>query len=975
MGENGYRRTISVNWDGLDDADDDDNFFESCDRMSSAAAAHLVSAGSDDDDEDDDDAFDDPRMSFSSAISSSGEEAVDFRCISGIGASTSSDLAETDAASHEEYNIWLADPGSINERRKRLFHGMGFGLSNKEFLRLASAEIQRAVSKKIGANCQVSPMIIEESSSSLPMPPKAEASSEKAAEPPDSSTGHPQQVTLTRSRSDGYIDFLDIAERKEEFFGATSKKRLTRRASDVIVPVAARTCRHPDSVRVSPKRAGARSTIGGHKGGGLSSVLSTRFGAIFLIKNLDTGKEFIVNEYDKQGMWNRLSDLQTGKQLTMEEFEKSVGYSPVVKELMSREKNARMANGGEAGGTLDRKSIANTYLSKSLRMSKKSGVALLKNIKGVANSVSGLMGESQTQAQAQTQNQVQAQAQTPVHDAKPPTAPSSDEWVRVRQCGKSYKELSALKLCQEIQAHEGSIWTIRFSLDAQYLASAGEDGVIHVWEVQGSELMSLRPDEWSLTPLHPSAGGGLPDRFEGSPAGSLSPAPSDKKKKGIKGPQNNGGKKGLPDYVSVPELVFGLSERPVCTFKGHSDDVLDLSWSGSQLLLSSSMDKTVRLWDTDTKNCLKLFAHNDYVTCIQFNPMDDRYFISGSLDSKVRIWSIPDRQVVDWTDVHEMITAVCYTPDGQGAIIGSNKGSCRIYSTEDCKLNQTSQMDVANKKKSQAKKITGLQFSPSNPSEVLITSADSRVRIAEGADITQKFIGFRNTSSQIAASFTQDGKYIVSASEDSNVYVWKHQEAHNGKSKSAVNIQSYESFQCKDVSMAIPWPGSIRAEPPRHMGTQSKRQSKRCSAPPSPSRSVESPTREENAGASIASKRQLPPLPKKPNAVEKTATPPPEEETGAQLSRVDSGAEIGESFGSASARYGSDSPSISSATNPSSSSWSSSWSWFDGGSSNGAMQGTAWGMVIVTAGLGGEIRAYQNFGLPRKVGPNLFSST
>jgi WD40 repeat protein len=31
-----------------------------------------------------------------------------------------------------------------------------------------------------------------------------------------------------------------------------------------------------------------------------------------------------------------------------------------------------------------------------------------------------------------------------------------------------------------------------------------------------------------------------------------------------------------------------------------------------QLLLSSSMDKTVRLWDLESKSCLKLFAHNDY---------------------------------------------------------------------------------------------------------------------------------------------------------------------------------------------------------------------------------------------------------------------------------------------------------------------------------------------------------------------------
>jgi hypothetical protein len=45
--------------------------------------------------------------------------------------------------------------------------------------------------------------------------------------------------------------------------------------------------------------------------------------------------------------------------------------------------------------------------------------------------------------------------------------------------------------------------------------------------------------------------------------------------------------------------------------------------------------------------------------------VDDGYFISGSLDCKVRIWSVPDRHVVDWSDLNDMVTAGCYTPDGQ----------------------------------------------------------------------------------------------------------------------------------------------------------------------------------------------------------------------------------------------------------------------------------------------------------------------
>lgn len=55
----------------------------------------------------------------------------------------------------------------------------------------------------------------------------------------------------------------------------------------------------------------------------------------------------------------------------------------------------------------------------------------------------------------------------------------------------------------------------------------------------------------------------------------------------------------------------------------------------------------------------------DTVTCVQFNPVDDNYFISGSIDGKVRIWEIPGGQVVDWTDITEIVTAVCYRPEGK----------------------------------------------------------------------------------------------------------------------------------------------------------------------------------------------------------------------------------------------------------------------------------------------------------------------
>ena len=69
------------------------------------------------------------------------------------------------------------------------------------------------------------------------------------------------------------------------------------------------------------------------------------------------------------------------------------------------------------------------------------------------------------------------------------------------------------------------------------------------------------------------------------------------------------------------------------------------------------------------------------VTCVAFNPVDDNYFISGSTDGKVRIWDVSSVRVVDYTDVKEIVTALCYRPDAKGVVVGSMAGDCLFYHT------------------------------------------------------------------------------------------------------------------------------------------------------------------------------------------------------------------------------------------------------------------------------------------------------
>ncbi|KAL8205499.1 hypothetical protein R6Q57_009050 [Mikania cordata] len=645
--------------------------------------------------------------------------------------------------------------------------------------------------------------------------------------------------------------------------------------------------------------------------------------AVCTIRNLDNGKEFVVKDVREDGMCGNLKEVGTGKHLTIEEFEMCVGHSPIVQELMRRQNF-------EAGGTELPDSNGNNSNGSGSKLKKKG--SWLKSIKNVASSVTGHK-ERRSSDERDTSSEKGGRRSSSATDDSQDGSFHGPERVRVRQYGKSCKDLTALFKSQEIQAHNGSIWTIKFSLDGKYLASAGEDCLIHVWEVGSSErkgdLLFDKQEDGNLNVLFMSNGSPEPT--------SLSTNLENVHERKRRGRLSISRKSISLDPIVVPDTVFALSEKPVCSFNGHLEDVLDLSWSKSQHLLSSSMDKTVRLWQLSSKSCLKVFSHSDYVTCIQFNPVDDRYFISGSLDSKVRIWSIPDRQVVDWNDLHEMVTAACYTPDGQAALVGSYKGSCRLYNTTENRLQQKSQINLQNKKKKpHHKKITGFQFAPGSTSEVLITSADSRIRVVDDDELVHKFKGFRNTNRQISAYVASNGRYVVCASEDSNVYIWKHEaDSSASRNKGVTVTQSYEHFHCQDVSMAIPWPGITDScwgfgstEPTRVSGDHELfAEASTANHPPTP---ADETSRID--GSLISS----------------------------PLHGTISSASNGYFFDRISATWPEEKLVMANTKNPSPRASVD----FSNGLSPGK---SAWGMVIVTAGLRGEIRTFQNFGMPVRI--------
>ncbi|VDL57978.1 unnamed protein product, partial [Hymenolepis diminuta] len=191
--------------------------------------------------------------------------------------------------------------------------------------------------------------------------------------------------------------------------------------------------------------------------------------------------------------------------------------------------------------------------------------------------------------------------------------------------------------------------------------------------------------------------------------------------------------------------------QPLLVYRGHEGVITELAWSKNLFLLSTGMDRQVRLWHVSRRECLCAFSHNDTVPAIVFHPKDDRYFLSGSLDGKLRLWNIPDKKVRFWVDT--IITCATFACDSTKVVVGSYDGRVMFFTTELTYITFITVKSVSGR--CQQCRVTAIEIDPTDSNKILVTSNDSRVRLIDARDYHTlcKYRGFLNETSQIRASF------------------------------------------------------------------------------------------------------------------------------------------------------------------------------------------------------------------------------
>jgi WD40 repeat protein/serine/threonine protein kinase len=286
-----------------------------------------------------------------------------------------------------------------------------------------------------------------------------------------------------------------------------------------------------------------------------------------------------------------------------------------------------------------------------------------------------------------------------------------------------------------IDTHGGSTQAVACSPDARTIATAGDDGIVRLWNADtGSPLAELKGHASRVNAL----------AF--SPDGSLLASAGDDATVRLWDPRTTTG-------VCLGEL------------KGHTGPVRAVAFaSDGRSLATGSADRSIRLWDSTSHACTRtLDGHAKAVRAVAFTP-DGTALASASSDGTVRVWNLAAATAPRTLQDHPgEVTCLALSPDARTLAEGFADGALQMWNLSDGTRIGTTTLDGA---------LTGLSFAPTRAAPALLaatTKGVARIDPAKGTLLAAP-TGERLPASSL--TFLPDGTRYATGGNDGMLRVW-----------------------------------------------------------------------------------------------------------------------------------------------------------------------------------------------------------
>lgn len=180
-----------------------------------------------------------------------------------------------------------------------------------------------------------------------------------------------------------------------------------------------------------------------------------------------------------------------------------------------------------------------------------------------------------------------------------------------------------------------------------------------------------------------------------------------------------------------------------------------------KVVLYISGEKTIRIWNARTGiHELSIEGHTDAVNTASYSP-DSKRIVSASEDKTIRLWDATTGRCLNKIEENDNVQSVCFSPNGESIVSITNKQIC-IWNARTGKCKYTLKKQ----------RYGGGNFAfYSQDGKYIVSGSDDCSLCIWNIESGKCVKVLLHDSSVNAASASPKGKQIVSASSD-KIYIW-----------------------------------------------------------------------------------------------------------------------------------------------------------------------------------------------------------